>query len=253
MPATALRPRSATEIIDAAFQLLRQHYTQLAAIAMVALLPYIAVVAVSGAVSVTSGSGSAFLVLILQWICGAIAEGAVVIGAASAYLDGQTDIQRSLLTAVRRGPAVIVAGVLRGFAAGLAAIAFLFPGIYVLVRTFAIIPVLLLEDRGADESLSRAWKLAKGEGWKIFGTMLLAWLIFMTLYMLLVFAIGVILGLFGTTNERMTSLLVAILLPFVFPITAVVSTLLYYDIRIRREGFDLELMALDAEPVAPSS
>ena len=36
MPATALRPRSATEIIDASFQLLRRHYTQLVAVAVVA-------------------------------------------------------------------------------------------------------------------------------------------------------------------------------------------------------------------------
>ena len=48
MPATALRPRSATEIIDASFQLLRRHYTQLVAVAVVALLPYIVLVAVTG-------------------------------------------------------------------------------------------------------------------------------------------------------------------------------------------------------------
>jgi hypothetical protein len=218
---------------------------------MVALMPYIAVIAVTDASSVTPGS--TFVALILQWICGSIAEAAVVIGVSGAYLDGHIDIQRSLVTALRRGPAVIVAGILRGFAAGLAALAFLLPALYVLVRTFAIIPVLLLEERSADESLSRAWKLAKGEGWKIFGTLALSWLIFMILYMLLFFVVGMLVGLVGSSNQELTSLLVAILLPFVFPITAVVTTILYYDIRVRREGFDLELLALDAEPVPPSA
>ncbi len=249
MPATALRPRSATEIIDASFQLLRQHYAQLAAIAMVSLMPYIAVVAVSRAESVTPGS--TFLVLILQWICGSIAEAAVVVGVSGAYLEGTADIHRSLVTAIRRTPAIILAGVLRGFAAGLATLTFFFPGLYVLVRTFAITPVLMLEERSADESLSRSWSLARGEFWKIFGTMMLAWLIFITLYFLLVFLVGMFAGLVASSNPRLTSLLVAILLALVFPITCVVTTLLYYDIRVRREGFDLELLALEADPSAP--
>jgi hypothetical protein len=113
--------------------------------------------------------------------------------------------------------------------------------------------VVVLEERSAGESFRRSWDLAKGEVGKILGTMVLAWLIFIVLYALLIVIVGLIVGLLGSSNERMTSLLVAILLALVYPITGVVTTLLYYDIRVRREGYDLELMAREAPSPVPSA
>lgn len=251
MPATALRPRSVTEIIDASFQLLRRHYTPLVAIAVVALLPYIILVALTG--GARAESPSALLTLVAQWLCAALAEAAVIVGASDAYIDGNVDIQRSLASTAGRLPTIILAGIFRGLAILAGMIALVVPGIYVWFRTFAIVPVVVLEERGAGDSFRRSWDLAKGEVWKIIGTLLLAWLIFMILYMLLVFAVGVIAGLSAVTNERMTSLVVAILMALVYPITCVVTTLLYYDIRVRREGYDLELMARDAASPVPSA
>ncbi|HEU6450810.1 MAG TPA: glycerophosphoryl diester phosphodiesterase membrane domain-containing protein [Gemmatimonadaceae bacterium] len=251
MPATALRPRSATEIIDASFQLLRRHYTPLVAIAVVALLPYIVLVAVTG--GATPESPSAFLLILAQWLCAALAEAAVIVGVSDAYIDGNVDIHRSLVSTAARLPTIILAGFLRGLAVVAGAILFFFPGVYVALRTFAIIPVVVLEERSAGESFRRSWDLAKGEVWKILGTMVLAWLIFIVLYALLVFVVGMIVGLLGSSNERMTSLLVAVLLALVYPITGVVTTLLYYDIRVRREGYDLELMAREAPSPVPSA
>ena len=229
MPATALRPRSVTEIIDASFQLLRRHYTPLVAIAVVALLPYIILVALTG--GARAESPSALLTLVAQWLCAALAEAAVIVGASDAYIDGNVDIQRSLASTAGRLPTIILAGIFRGLAILAGMIALVVPGIYVWFRTFAIVPVVVLEERGAGDSFRRSWDLAKGEVWKIIGTLLLAWLIFMILYMLLV----------------------AILMALVYPITCVVTTLLYYDIRVRREGYDLELMARDAASPVPSA
>ncbi len=251
MPVTALRPRSATEIIDASFQLLRRHYTPLVAIAVVALLPYIVLVAVTGGAA--TESASALLVLLAQWLCASLAEAAVIVGVSDAYIDGNVDIHRSLVSTAGRLPTVILAGFLRALAILAGVILFFFPGVYVALRTFAIIPVVVLEERSAGESYRRSWDLAKGEVGKIFGTMFLAWLIFIVLYALLIFVIGLIVGLLASSNERMTSLLVAILLSLVYPITGVVTTLLYYDIRVRREGYDLELMAREAPSPVPSA
>jgi hypothetical protein len=251
LTATALRPRSATEIIDASFQLLRRHYTPLVAIAVVALLPYIVLVAVTGGAG--SGTATALLVILAQWLCAALAEAAVIVGVSDAYIGGNVDIHRSLVSTAGRLPTVILAGFLRAIAVLMGAILFFFPGVYVALRTFAIIPVVVLEDRSAGNSFSRSWELAKGEVGKIFGTMFLAWLIFIVLYVLLFFAVGLIVGLLGSSNERMTALLVAILMSLVYPITGVVTTLLYYDIRVRREGYDLELMAREAPSPVPSA
>ena len=247
MTATALRPRSATEIIDASFQLLRRHYTQLVAVAVVALLPYIVLVAVTGGIG--AGVLSTLLVFLAQFLCMALAEAAVIVGVSDAYLEGSVDIHRSIVSTAGRLPAIIAAGFIRGLAVMVGFIAFIFPAFYVALRTFAIMPVLVLEEKSASDSLSRSWELAKGEVGKIFVTLLLAWMIFLVLYFLLV----MIVGMLAAQNQRASALVLAILMALITPITGVVTTLLYYDIRVRREGFDLELLAREAAPAVPST
>ena len=44
-------------------------------------------------------------------------------------------------------------------------------------------------------------------------------------------------------STSLTGILSAILIIPIYPLLAVVSTLLYYDLRIRKEGFDLEVMS----------
>lgn len=247
MPATALRPRSATEIIDASFQLLRRYYTQLVAVAVVALLPYIILMAVTG------GSGAdwkrVILIFLAQILCAALAEAAVISAASDAYLGGSVDIHRSLVSTAARLPAVLLAGILRGLTVMIGFFFFIFPGIYVVLRTFSIMPVVLLEGKSASDALSRSWDLAKGEVWKIFVTMALAWAIFIVLYFLLLLLVG----LLAAHIQRVVPLVLAILMSLVYPITGVVTTILYYDIRVRREGFDLELLARDSAPAVPSA
>lgn len=246
MPATALRPRSATEIIDASFQLLRHHYTQLVAVAVVALLPYIVVVAVAGGSA--GDPSSAIILLLAQFLCAALAEAAVILAVSDAYLEGSVDIHRSLVATASRLPTIILAGILRGLAAMIGFLLFIFPGVYVALRTFAITAVVVLEGKSAADAMSRSWSLAKGEVGKVFVTLLLAWMIFLVLYVLLFMLVS----LLAARNPRAVQLVVAILMALVYPITGVVTTILYYDIRVRREGFDLELLAREGAP-APSS
>ena len=44
-------------------------------------------------------------------------------------------------------------------------------------------------------------------------------------------------------SNSLTGILSALLIIPIYPLLAVVSTLLYYDLRIRKEGFDLEVMS----------
>jgi hypothetical protein len=213
---------------------------------VVALLPYIVIVALTGGMG--TESPTIILQFLAQWLCAALAEAAVIAGVSQAYLEGSVDIQHALLSTVGRLPTIILAGLFRGVAILLATLALFFPGIYVTLRTFAIIPVVVLEEKSAGEGFRRSWDLAKGEVWKVFVTLLLAWLIFFVLYLLLVMIAGVL----ASKSARASSLIVAMLLALVYPITGVVTTLLYYDIRVRREGFDLELLAREAAPPAPS-
>lgn len=108
---------------------------------------------------------------------------------------------------------------------------------------FAPQAVMLEEQRAAD-GLRRSWYLAKPHFWRVFGLLALLWLLAMLItagpsylvtYSVLVFqASYVVRTLLTTVVSSLLSLLYV-------PIRLTGETLLYYDLRVRQEGLDLEL------------
>ena len=108
------------------------------------------------------------------------------------------------------------------------------------------VPALLVEDRGALDSLRRSSQLVKGRFWPVVGAILLGSLLASLLQGVLVAPV-LVLQLAGT-SFLVTSILltgavqlvgVALTTPYVAALTAVV----YVDLRVRKEAFDLELLA----------
>jgi hypothetical protein len=64
-----------------------------------------------------------------------------------------------------------------------------------------------------------------------------SWILYFVLY---VIATTVGMTMFTPT---ITVIIAAVAIVLVYPFLAVVSTLLYYDLRVRKEGFDLEVMS----------
>lgn len=250
MSPTELHPRSATEIIDAAFRLLGQHYAQFVAISVVAMLPLIILRLFMPAVpSFTSTSYVAMYLaaVILSFICNNVAEGATVIAVSDSYLSGKVDIAGALAATMSRILSVLALSLLRGFLVGISfmvgIIALFIPGFYVLFRTFASMPALLLERLSASEAIGRSWRLAGGSMWKVTGTLLLAFVIWLLGLIFMFTIVGILGSLLGLRGNPVLGVFETVLGAFLYPIIAVVVTLLYYDLRIRREGFDLEIMA----------
>lgn len=278
MTTLALRPRSATEIIDASFQLLRQYYFQLVALAIVALLPYMLLqffVATTG-----STPAAVFVVLVVQVLCTVAAEGAIVVAVSDNYLEGRVDVGGALSRTLKRLPAVVGAAIVRMFLVGAAMIpagiilgvtaavlmpklasagmgsislgiislalivVLAIPAVYVGLRTFAATAVLLLEGTSVEGAISRTWRLAKGEVGRIFSALFLAWLLYLVLFVVFTMIAGIFFG----RNADLFAILTAVILAFAYPLIGVVTTLLYYDLRVRHEGFDLEVMARELGP-----
>jgi len=134
-----------------------------------------------------------------------------------------------------------------GLGALLAVIAFvgLIPVlIMIYVRTVVAVPAIVLERVSGWGGLKRSWQLIGGRFWPTFGRMLL-----------LVLITSIISGVVSTIFQVPGNLIApnnsfvfqqvagAIAAVFVGPITYIGVTLLYYDIRIRKEGFDIEMLA----------
>ena len=124
------------------------------------------------------------------------------------------------------------------------------------VRLGLATSALILERIGVIESLRRSWALSRGAFWRLFGIQLVTNLVVGFASGALMFPVTMIgmLAVFATSSDSPGSLASGFLVMMVIvglaqvliaavttPITSTVSTLLYIDQRIRREGLDVEL------------
>lgn len=111
--------------------------------------------------------------------------------------------------------------------------------------TALVPPVFIVEGKKYGEAIRRSRQLAKGHWLRIFVVGLLTWLIsqvFQAIGLIVRFALSVagakMPGVFASVG-----LLEGIVGAFAMPIPIVAGIVLYYDIRVRKEGFDLQILA----------
>lgn len=127
------------------------------------------------------------------------------------------------------------------------------PIAYLTARWVAAGPAIILEDRGPIESLRRSWALSKGHVWRCIG-----YVVLLTLFSSLVIGLPLstaqqvavifmpnqfaLVAIIGTLAGYLASILYQ-------PIYATGVALLYYDLRVRAEAYDvvLRVAALEAE------
>ena len=122
------------------------------------------------------------------------------------------------------------------------------------VRTYYLaVPALMLEPVGVFGALRRSWALTSRQFWRTFGIALLTAVITQIAGGMLAvpFSIAGLVGSLATSNVEVALMIgvvtnavaAVVAAAFVAPFTAAVTSLQYVDQRIRKEGFDVELMA----------
>lgn len=111
-------------------------------------------------------------------------------------------------------------------------------------------PIVVLEDLASSfDAFSRSWELTRGMRGKVFGTVAVAWLMSQLLPQMVVGGISGILGAAGNTSFQPLFIVLASLIGIVLaPILPCALTLLYYDLRVRREAFDLQILSEQMGP-----
>lgn len=134
-------------------------------------------------------------------------------------------------------------GVIAALIGGLALVV---GGIWISVRVLLVPPALVLEGEKATSAVVRGWKLSRGSFWRLLGIYLLAQLVvgvvgqvvFTPVYLVAMFA-------FQDMTSAGAIAVVAVGQGIVYALTIVftsaVVALLYIDVRMRREGLDVEL------------
>ena len=194
------------------------------------------------------GATLLFILLVILATVVAIVPGMILIGVAGAV-----------------GPVAAIPVVI-GFVVGLLALV-----AWVFVRFYFFSQVVVMERRDAASSLVRSKDLSRGHGWRIFGVFVLIFLVYIGAG-LLALALNLALGTefvpvyvegrlagFQVIPANYSLYVVHTVVTFLLNIVvssylAVCLTLLYFDLRIRKEGFDLELAAQqDIPEVLPVS
>lgn len=114
-------------------------------------------------------------------------------------------------------------------------------------------PIVVLERQNARKSIYRAWHLARKRFWPTLGFMLalglLAFLLVGGPTFLIIVLLDTVLSLSPTTANLIDQIVTLLLNIIVLPLQLTSITLLYFDLRVRAEGFDLKLMAAQTDSV----
>ena len=122
---------------------------------------------------------------------------------------------------------------------------------YVLLRLAVLEPTIVVEGKGFGSAFSRAWGFMHGNMVKCVSLLLLGWLVTSIVESVLSGPTQLVIMTKGAAVSPAFLILHAVIgavaSTILSPVMSIVTILLYYDIRIRREGFDLELLAKDLD------
>ena len=270
---TSLQPMDFTDILDGVFSLYRSHFTLFLGItavyfALVLLMDFISTFALFNAAPSTTIIVS-FLAMagsyaVIFWVVAALAY-----ASAQVYLNRDVTAQGALKLAWRRfwtylGSVILWLLVVCGLFITVIGIPF---SIYFGVRWGLYGLPVLLEKTTARRALRRSTELVKDTWWRAFGIMFAIFLIAIMIQFILMSAFIILTQITGNEDTTLLETLRRLFIPMpgeiewgtftiqriitigiatlTMPISVIGSTLLYFDFRIRKEAFDIEMQVTD--------
>lgn len=200
------------------------------------------------------------LALLLTLLLQPIATAAMLHVVMEEYKGNRVGIGEAFAYAFSRFLPLLGASIVVGLMVGFGCLLCCLPGVYLGVIFAFTSQVVVLERLGVGDALSRSPALVSGYWWRVFGVLL----IIIVINVIVQIAVGIPLGLLLPPEEiipaengivmkfnPLNHVIVVLVSYFVGIIIqsymAVAVILLYLDIRIRKEGYDLELAALRGE------
>jgi hypothetical protein len=247
-----LRPLGVGEILDTSFSLYRRHFGALATVALVCTgIPLVLRLFLETGGGIWSNLPLAFLYLLCVVVLNLVATAATVFIVSESYLGRPITAREALRRATPYIGRILVCSLLMALAVGLGFLLLFIPGIILGVGLALAIPAVVLEPGlSPTAALSRSWELTRGARWRIFG-------LGITLLVLLYVPVVAVTGLFAIFLPQAASgsfgpvalatiaglAIGGLVQIFIYPLFYCVLTVTYYDLRVRKEGFDLELLA----------
>lgn len=258
---TVIAPSGVGEVLDLGFNLARRNYRTLLIVGAVGIVPtQIVGTLSSAAVGVLGSPGAAVGLGILGTLVASlgvvVAQAAVMLGCSHLIVvsPGWTNtigVGRLYQAAMGALPSLFLWTIVVGLLA--IPLMILLPlGVFLAVRWSMSWVAILVERTGPIEALRRSWALTRGAWWHTFLVSLAMSIIIAVLTYSILGVLGGAAALsgFAAGNSLLTGVIISVggmLINLVItPFSAGITMVLYYELRARTEGFDLEQRALQA-------
>ena len=240
-------------LLDRAFRLYTGNFALMLGISAAAYVPfYLIMLAIESSfgTNLPSREGGIAavlfqLVFLILWasIAFPLASGATTYAISERYLGNHVTIGSALRRGLSHFWPLSIAQITATVRVMFGFLLLIVPGILWMLSYSLIVPVILIEGQKAIPSLQRSRDLIKDYRGKAFCILLIVNL----LQLVLAGGVGVIAGMLfssqGGGGAIMSSALNNLLSIFLTPLGIIAAILLYYDMRIRKEGFDLEMLS----------
>ncbi len=242
-----LRPLSLGEVLDTSFGIYRRLFGSLLFISVFTqTIPLALSVYVQAAGGVTQHLSLWVLSIGLTLVLSAVGTAASTFVVAETYLGETLSPQEAFLRSTPFMGRLIGTSMQMSLVVGLGFLFLIVPGVIAACGLLLTPSALVLEDLpGGTPALRRSWQLTDGFRGRIFGALAVAFLLLLIPGAALsVFAVAANGDSLTESTLTVGVLIIQSLLQIlVYPFFYALTTVLYYDLRVRKEGFDLERLA----------
>jgi hypothetical protein len=252
-PAPPLLPKGVGDILNAAFTLYKENWQRFLTIVAVVAVPLSIIQyflrdqfftanivrrvnPITGQPELTTSGGSfgrvvggALLLGLINVIIYFVITAAITRAAASSVVGLPIDVSESYGYGIARLGSIALISILTGLAVGVGLIFLIIPGLIFAVKFAVSVPALVVEDRRGTAAMSRSWQLTGGHFWHVTGAVVVALLITSVASSILTIP-------FVNSGWFLQSIGAAIAQIVTAPFTALVTVLVYLDLRARKES-----------------
>jgi hypothetical protein len=262
---TILRPLSTSELLDRTFHLYRNNFLVFVGIVAIPQLAVLAFQLLLAGTMFGNEPKTLGVLTIPLWmislVCGGVSQAATVYVVSNVHLNRSVQLGQAFSRVGKDVVRVVWISFVVSliFLFGLALL--IAPGIYWGLMYALAIPVTVLEGSNLSESLSRSADLTENNRGRIFAIVILFTVLTFVVSTCVQYVLGlkpVLLG--GHSPAGFTAMRLALMSISAFltrglvgPLVTIAMTLVYYDQRVRKEGFDLQLMISTLENRTPSA
>ena len=255
-----MEPADVGGLLDRVFKMYLGNFAQMVGTLAIVYVPYVAVTMFWQRVLMRDKSVGGMLlgalgVLLWALVFMPLATGATTYAVSERYLGRRISIGQSYSRASTHLLTIVGSGFVVGLVVMLGLLLFCVPGILFMLSYAVVIPAVVIDGLGVTASMDRSKALAEGHRGRVFLVLLVLWILSIILTLGSLFASMMLAGPIqpGQSPPLMFEVIQNIVGLLTAPLGTIAAVIIYYDLRVRKEGFDLEMLsrAMSPTPAIP--